>query len=126
MKSSEVFIIEASSIEPHVNKIFKIFLAIDIAIMTGFFFMVSSLLCFHTYLASKNLTTCNTFVTKLVGEFLSWMKISYMKVWPKRYGSPFSKGSTRSNLNLYFCHSFSRAKSIYLWKMPNKQPKLKI
>jgi palmitoyltransferase len=50
----------------------------------GFFFMVSSLFAFHTYLISRNLTTW---------EFLSWKKISYMKVWPKKYGSPFHRGS---------------------------------
>jgi hypothetical protein len=66
-----------------------IFVAI---ILVGFFFMVASLLVFHTYLASRNLTTW---------EFLSWMKVSYMKVWPKKYGSPFSRGSKRENFKLF-------------------------
>jgi hypothetical protein len=29
----------------------------------GFLIMVSSLICFHTYLASKNLTTCKSLLT---------------------------------------------------------------
>ncbi|CDW81358.1 dhhc zinc finger domain containing protein [Stylonychia lemnae] len=60
-----------------------------------------------------------------LGEYLSWMKISYMKVWPKRYGSPFSKNSLKANLRLYFCHKFAKSKQIYQWHMPNKLPKLK-
>lgn len=66
------------------------------SIITGFFFlMVGSLLCIHLYLASNNLTTW---------EFLSWNKISYMKVWPKIHGSPFSQGKGKLyNLSLYFC-----------------------
>jgi palmitoyltransferase len=51
------------------------------SVITGFFIiMVGSLVVIHIFLASKNLTTW---------EFLSWKKISYMKIWPKRYGSPF-------------------------------------
>ena len=35
--------------------------------------MVGSLLVFHSYLSSSNLTTW---------ECLAWRKISYMKIWP--------------------------------------------
>ena len=58
-----------------------------------FVVMVGSLVFMHLYLASSNLTTW---------EFLSWNKISYMKVWPKKYGSPFSRGSRIKNLKDYF------------------------
>ncbi len=62
------------------------FLALISSITTGFFIlMVGSLVFFHYFLASNNLTTW---------EFLSWNKISYMKVWPKRYGSPFAQGKS--------------------------------
>lgn len=47
----------------------------------GFSIFVLPLSVFHTYLISVNLTSW---------EFLSWMRITYLKVWPKKYGSPFS------------------------------------
>lgn len=68
---------------------------IGIIISSFFILMVGSLVFIHLYLASRNLTTW---------EFLSWSKISYMKIWPKQYGSPFSQNkSTLFNLHLYFC-----------------------
>ena len=39
------------------------------------------LLGLHTYLAMNGLTSW---------EFFSWMNISYLKAWPRKYGSPFS------------------------------------
>jgi len=41
----------------------------------------AALLILHTYLASKNLSSW---------EYFSWMKITYMKIWPRKYGSPFA------------------------------------
>ena len=38
------------------------------------------LLGLHTYLAMHALTSW---------EFFSWQKITYLKVWPRKYGSPF-------------------------------------
>jgi hypothetical protein len=90
----------------------------------GFFLMVSSLLLMHTFLAVSNLTTCKPSVPNCLGEFLSWMKISYMKVWPRRYGSPFSLGSRKANLRLFCLKSFSLGTYIYKWSMPSKLPKL--
>jgi palmitoyltransferase len=60
-----------------------------------FTIMVGSLIFMHFYLATVNLTTW---------EFLSWDKISYLKVWPKKYGSPFTKGKL-NNLKMYFMGS---------------------
>lgn len=49
--------------------------------LTCFFLLFTFFLVFvHTMLAANNLTTW---------ESLSWMKISYMKIWPRKYGSPF-------------------------------------
>lgn len=91
-----------------------------VASLVCFFFilMVGSLLAFHVFLSSNNLTTW---------EFLSWNKISYMKVWPKRYGSPFAQGSTKfQNLAIYFCPPPKFKESFYFinWKMPLGLPEL--
>lgn len=45
---------------------------------------VGVLIVLHTYLISRGLTSW---------EYFSWMKITYMKVWPKKYGSPFTRGT---------------------------------
>jgi palmitoyltransferase len=39
------------------------------------------LLVLHSYLAALNLSSW---------EYFSWNKITYLKIWPKKYGSPFS------------------------------------
>lgn len=84
-----------------------------------FFFMVGSLAVMHIYLALSNLTTW---------EYLSWQKISYMKVWPKKYGSPFSKGSRIANFHMYlFPEKYTRtangAKKRHIqWEMPTAFP----
>ena len=97
------------------------FLAVDLVptlgvCVTGFFaLMVLSLLLMQGYLAFENLTTW---------EVLRWMKISYMKVWPKRYGSPFSVG-TRANLRLYcFINCRYRTTEFKRWKIPISLPSL--
>ena len=79
---------------------------------TGF---VLALIVFHTILASKNLTSW---------EYISWMRITYLKVWPKKYGSPFSEGSPGANLRQFFCYPFSKRLRIYPWKMPKTLPKI--
>lgn len=60
---------------------------------------VLALLIFHTVLASKNLTSW---------EFIAWMRIPYLKVWPRKYGSPFTEGSALANLRQFFCNPFAR------------------
>lgn len=37
-------------------------------------------------------------------ECLSWNKISYLKDWPRKLGSPFSK-DVKTNLKIYFLGS---------------------
>jgi len=51
------------------------------------------LIALHTYLASAALTSW---------EYFSWMRITYLKVWPKKYGSPFSQKSVKKNLIAFF------------------------
>jgi hypothetical protein len=72
--------------------------------------MTSSLVLIHSVLASNNLTTW---------ESLSWKKISYMKIWPEKYGSPFFV-SYRDNLKSYFSAP-SRYGNIE-WTMPTRLP----
>jgi palmitoyltransferase len=98
-----------------INRFMWYILALVTVILIGFFFMVSSLLIMHTYLISKNLTTW---------EYLSWMKISYMKVWPKKYGSPFDRGGSKANLKFFFRFDFTKGNYLYPWSMPKKLPKL--
>ncbi len=47
-----------------------------------------------------------------------------MKVWPKRYGSPFDQGGYKYNMRFYFKYNFTKGKQPYHWKMPRKLPKL--
>jgi len=84
-------------------------------ITVGFILFVTALIIFHTILAARNLTSW---------EFLSWMKITYLKVWPKKFGSPFSLGSSSANLRQFFFHDFTRKTTIHPWKMPSKFPKM--
>mmetsp|Transcript_7555 Transcript_7555/g.9117 ORF Transcript_7555/g.9117 Transcript_7555/m.9117 type:complete len:89 (+) Transcript_7555:1690-1956(+) len=47
----------------------------------SFSVFVLTLLIFHTMLAARSLTSW---------EYISWRRITYLKVWPAKYGSPFS------------------------------------
>ena len=85
-------------------------------IVLGFFtLMVSCLLGFHTYLSFVNQTTCK----EHLGENVSWEKISYLKKWPRNYGSPFSLGA-KKNLYLYCCASLES--NHREWKVPTHLP----
>lgn len=64
----------------------------------GFMLFITYLLTFHTYLSLTNTTTW---------ECLSWKKISYLSVWPRKLGSPFNIG-VKNNLRLYFCYSLTK------------------
>lgn len=87
-------------------------LALSLISEVFFSLMLVSLIIFHTYLIFNNLTTW---------ESLSWNKISYMRLWPRKYGSPFDRGSIQ-NLKLYF---WEKSKSkIIIWKMPKKLPSI--
>ena len=68
---------------------------VSLIFICPFLLFVIYLISFHTYLSFTNTTTW---------ECLSWNKISYLKVWPRKLGSPFNIG-LRNNLRLYFCYS---------------------
>lgn len=93
----------------------QVLILLAFLICACFTVFVLPLVGFHIYLACTNLTSW---------EFLSWMRITYLKIWPKRYGSPFSQG-VRSNLRMYCCFNFRRQKVCYQWRMPKTLPKLK-
>ena len=57
------------------NQLLMLFLTM---ICISFTLFVLPLVCFHKYLVFINLT--------------SWENLSWMRIWPKRYGSLFSKG----------------------------------
>ena len=72
---------------------------------------VVQLILFHSYLASTNTTTW---------ECLSWDKISYLKLWPRKFGSPFNIGFVK-NLRLYFCFNLT-GDNYFVWRLPKKRP----
>jgi hypothetical protein len=51
------------------------------------------LLLLHTYLACAGLSSW---------EYFSWMRITYLKVWPRKYGSPFGSKSKFVNFKNFF------------------------
>lgn len=76
--------------------------------------MVGSLVLIHLYLATHNLTTW---------EWLSWKKISYLKVWPKKYGSPFGYRRTKlQNLYQFCCKGDLPEDTLIKWQMPKSLP----
>ncbi|CAG9335970.1 ZDHHC12 [Blepharisma stoltei] len=90
----------------------RIFASVFIAF---FLFFVTCLLVFHTYLAITNQTTW---------ENISWERISYLKKWPKSYGSPFSKGCL-SNIYIYCCKPLPKTYTSWIMpaRLPDKNPK---
>jgi REP element-mobilizing transposase RayT len=52
------------------------------------------------------------------------MKISYTKVWPRKYGSPFTKGNFYKNLKYFFITRSKKRRGYINWTMPSKLPKL--
>ena len=90
------------------------FYMIILSLLSEIFFalMLLSLIIFHTYLILNNFTTW---------ESLSWNKISYMRLWPRKYGSPFDRGASQ-NIKMYFWEK-SKDK-ITIWKMPKKLPSI--
>jgi len=76
-----------------------------------FFLFVLNLLVFHSYILSKNITTW---------ECLSWKKISYLRFWPKKLGSPFDIGFVQ-NTRLFMCYK-QEVGNQYVWKMPYRRP----
>ena len=93
----------------------EIYIGIACFVSLSLCIFVITLLVFHTMLASRNLTSW---------EYISWRRITYLKVWPAKYGSPFSMGSKLANLRLFFCYPFASRLRIYPWRMPKKLPAL--
>lgn len=86
--------------------------AIVTLIIEGIFTLfVTYLLIFHSYLIFNNITTW---------ECLSWSRISYLRDWPRNYGSPFNLG-LRSNFRLYFCYDLTKD-NYFVWRMPKSRP----
>lgn len=67
----------------------------------------------HTYLATAALSSW---------EYFSWKRITYLKVWPRKYGSPFGLGSRQANLVEFF--KFKPTKFAHQWRMPSRLPTL--
>jgi hypothetical protein len=98
--------------------------ALELPVIFYFLFLLTALVVFHTYLSSNNLTTCKRLtIFNLIGESLSWEKISYLKNWPIQYGSPFSEGA-KKNLHYFFCSKLMLDK-FTIWKIPKELPKNK-
>lgn len=68
-----------------------------------FVLMVTCLLGYHSYLALTNQTTW---------ENISWEKISYIKQFKRKDGSPFSRG-VLANLYYYCCKKYPQAYTIW-------------
>ena len=67
--------------------------ALVVVVLLFFTLMVTCLFAFHTFLATRGVTTW---------EFVSWSKISYLQGFERARGSPFSKGFLQ-NLHFYCC-----------------------
>jgi palmitoyltransferase len=89
------------------------YLAIDWVIMICIAGCLFLLILLHSYLASKALTSW---------EYFRWMKITYLKVWPKKYGSPFKRDTKVKNLMLML--KPRQSKCAIQWEMPKAFPKL--
>lgn len=86
--------------------------ALLVFILTGPFCVFTILMLFyHSYLAVVNQTTW---------ENLSWGKITYLRIWPRQLGSPFSRGIIR-NLKFFCVESLG---SVVVWKLPDEIPEL--
>jgi hypothetical protein len=94
------------------SKISFALLMIIVSLLGEIFFtlMLSSLVVFHIYLVINNFTTWET---------LSYNKISYIRIWPRKYGSPFDRG-LKENIKLYFKEKVQGR--FLTWKMPTKLP----
>lgn len=73
------------------------------------------MIIFHSYLALTNMTTW---------ECLSWDKISYLKLWPRKLGSPFNVG-IRKNLKYYFTNEL-KGDNYFVWRMPKSRPDIDV
>ena len=81
------------NVEEHRREFSKLtLLEIDIGLSCLFTLILSifvlALLIFHILLIGRALTSW---------EHIAWFRISYLKVWPRKFGSPFSQGSVSAN-----------------------------
>ena len=88
-----------------------VFGIITLVVEAIFILFVTNLIVFHSYLSVSNVTTW---------ECLSWKKISYLQVWPRKLGSPFNIGIV-NNLKLYFCYNLNKD-NYFVWRMPRSRP----
>lgn len=88
-------------------KLEKFLLVLNCVLGTGLLFFVlflSSLVFYHLYLVSVNLSTW---------EDKSWRKISYLKEFPRKLGSPFSKGLVKNWKTVFFNHLLAQSQFVY-------------
>jgi hypothetical protein len=90
---------ELSSANSAGLKVVGVYLAIDVVVLMCIGGCLILLILLHTYLATKGLTSW---------EYFRWMKITYMKLWPKKYGSPFTRGTRLQNFKAVFEYRKSR------------------
>ena len=108
------------NVEEHRREFSKLtMLEIYIAVACFFTFVLSlfvlALLIFHTYLIGLALTSW---------EHIAWLRISYLKVWPRKFGSPFTQGSISANYKQFFCFPYEKRLMMYQWEMPKFLPAL--
>jgi len=77
-----------------IKDISVVFGYLTVILASLFLLFVINLIVFHTYTLSQNITTW---------ECLSWSKISYLKHWPRKLGSPYDLGC-RANWRLFCCY----------------------
>ena len=97
------------------NKNYLVAGALTLSVEVVFLLFVLYLATFHWYLAWNNTTTW---------ECLSWSKVSYLRDWPRKLGSPFNIGAVK-NLKLYFFYNLKKD-NYFVWKMPKKRPDFNI
>ena len=90
-----------------------VYLGVNFCILLGITVSLSLLIALHSFLASRALTSW---------EYFRWMKITYLKVWPKKYGSPFKRKSPLSNMRLML--QPRQSKLAVQWEMPKSLPRL--
>jgi len=86
-----IFILLRFGFDPSAWLNYAPLLCLGLAVIGLLTLMVSCLFCFHSYLASANITTW---------ENISWHNISYLRSVSEEAGSPFSL-SLRQNLSVY-------------------------
>lgn len=109
-----IFLEEVLLFKKNKSAAWQMTMAIVSTLICAFFiYFVGTLLYAQVYCASNNITQW---------EFIKWDKVTYMKVYPKKLGSPFSLGSRKANLKLFFFGKFHRTTHAYRWTYPKTLP----